>query len=372
MALDKARISPSQLYFMMLAFMAGSAALLIPGRAAGHDQWLTSLLSMAEGLPVALLYTGLALRLRDKTMIEAAPEVLGRWSGKVAAALFVGYIAHLGSLVLSDYTGFVTSVILPKTPPAIVAIILVVVCAFAVRGGLEVIARCSVVLVPVILTIVLFDSVLMLNTAKLSRLLPVMDVPPSAFLASAHAIASFPLNETVAFAAIIPFVAGRQHTKYLTVTSAIASGAAMIAFTAARVYAVIGPEAGTATYPLYSAVSMINVGQILTRFEVAVFVNVLTMGFIKITVLLYGVSVGISQLLGLRDYRPLVIPLAILMAVVSLFNFPSSIENIIFTERTYPVYAPFFQVGFPLLMLLFSWARGAPRPDPGGSSRKRA
>lgn len=368
MALDQARISPSQLYFMIVGFLIGSAVLLIPGRAAGHDQWIASLLSVVEGLPVALLYTGLAVRLGGKTIIESAPVVLGRWPGKIAAGLFLGYITHLGSLVVTNFTGFVSTDVLPKTPQVIVAIALITVCAFAVRGGLEVIARCCVLLVPVVLVLVFFDSILMLDSINLSRLLPVMDVPPSALFASAHTIASFPVNETVAFAAIIPFVAGGRRTKYLIVTVAIASGAIISASVIARIYGVLGQSATMESYPLYSAVRMIDIAHVLTRFEVAVFVNVLTMGFIKITVLLYGVSVGISQLLGLRDYRPLVIPLAILMAVVSLFNFPSSIENIIFTERTYPVYAPFFQVGFPLLMLLFSWARGAPRPDPGGSS----
>lgn len=372
MALDQARISPAQLYFMMLGFIIGSTALLMSGRAAGHDQWIASLLSVTEGLPVALLFTTLAIRLGGRTIIEAAPDVLGRWPGTIAAALFIGYIAHLGSLVLTNYTNFIAATILPMTPEAVVGFALIAVCALAVRGGLEVIARCGMILAPIFLAIVAVDNVLMLNTMKFSRVLPILESPVKALLSSAHAMASFPLNETVAFATLIPFVAGKPRAKYTAVAAAIVSGAVLISLALIRIYSVLGVTARTASYPLFSAVRMIDIGHILTRLEVVVFINVLTMGFVKIAILLYGASTGIAQLLKLRDYRSLVFPLATLMFIISLINFPSAPANAAFAEQIYPLYAPLLQVGFPLLMLLLSWIRGAPRPGPGGQPSKKA
>ena len=54
------------------------------------------------------------------------------------------------------------------------------------------------------------------------------------------------------------------------------------------------------TYPSYTAVRAVNIFEVITRIEILVVINFLTMGFIKVTVLYYAVSLGTAQLLKLK------------------------------------------------------------------------
>jgi len=54
------------------------------------------------------------------------------------------------------------------------------------------------------------------------------------------------------------------------------------------------------------AVQVIDIGDILTRVEVFVAINFITMGFIKVSVLFYGTVLGLAQVFNLSSYRPII------------------------------------------------------------------
>lgn len=85
----------------------------------------------------------------------------------------------------------------------------------------------------------------------------------------------------------------------------------------------MGVTAGIQTYPSFEAVRLIDIAHILTRLEILIAINLLTMGFLRISVFFYGTVLGIAQLLDLRSYRLLVFPVGILMIILSLSNFKS-------------------------------------------------
>lgn len=360
MRLEKGRISESQLAYMMVGFILGSSVLLPPGGLAGHDSWIAILIGLAEGLVFALIYSALASRFPGKTLVEISNAVYGRYLGKLVSVVFIWFLFHLGSLVVGNFTDFLAALIMPETPELVFAILIVLVCASAVRNGVEVLARCGQVLVPIVLLILAFLVLLQLPDFDPTNLQPILEAPASRLLWAAHGAAAFPIAETVTFLMVIPFMNEDKHV-VKPVAAALTVGGLLLAAISARNAAVLGVTAEISLYPSFEAIRLINIAHFLTRLEVLVAVNLMAMGFLKISVTLYGTVLGLAQLMGLRSYLPLVFPVSILMIIVSLLNFSSVAENIEFIEVGYPVYAMPFELGIPLLTLLLAVVRGLPR-----------
>lgn len=364
MSLENGRISSSQLSLMTLGFIVGSSVLVPPGLGARQDSWAAVLVGLAEGLLIAAVYVILIRRFKNrKTLDEICTTVLGPVAGRLVAALFIWYLLHLGSLVITNYADFFAMIVLPRTPTSVIAILLATACVMAVAGGLEVTARCAQVLVPFAILVFFSDITLMIGNFRPQNLLPLFQTPWPNFLMTSHGAATFPFGEAVAFAMVLPFVTQNGREGPLALVKGFLAGGLILAISAARVIATLGATSEIYTYPVFQAVRLINVRNVLTRLEVLVAIVVLTLGFIKITVLLFGAALGTAQILGLQSYHSVVLPVGAIMAVLSLVNFSDVTENLVFIQQAYPIYAVPFQVGIPLLVLFVALVRRMPRRE---------
>jgi spore germination protein KB len=358
-ALEKGKIGNTQFVLLMAGFIMGSSIILSPGQAVSHDAWIAIILGLAEACLFALIYSKLGSRFQNKTLVEINETVYGPIVGKLISLAFLGYIFHLGSTVLGNFKDFLAMTILPHTPYAVTVILITLVCAYTVRNGIEVIARCGQVLTSIIFGLFFITAVLLTKNINLHNLQPIMEAPLKDLLVAAHGAASFPFGETVAFMMVIPFLTNQQSVS-MTVEKGLLIGSIIIILAAIRNTCVLGNLAGIYDYQNFQVDRLINVGHLLSRMEILTIIAMVTMGFIKITVLLYGAVLGSAQIFGLRIYRPLTVPIAILMMILSLINFKNFSENVAFIQF-YDIYAPFFELGIPLLTLMVALIRGLPK-----------
>lgn len=362
MLLEKGRISNVQLSILIIGFVFGSAVILTPGGNAGHDAWIAIALGLIEGLLIALIFTTLSRQFKDKTIIEINDLVYGRILGKCISLLFIWYLFHLSSLVLNNYMRFFNLEMYPATPKTITLLLLIVVCASTVNRGIETIARCSMVLAPLTILIILIDTLLLIPHMNLNNLLPVIDVPTGSLLWAAHGAASFPFAETVAFLMTLAFVEKPENGPSAVYLGLLLGGFILI-ITAIRNTAVLGQMATVFNYPSYLATQTIDVGAVLTRVEVVVAINLVTMGFIKISVLLYGTVLGLAQVFNFHSYQSLILPVSILMVILALTNVGNTAEMFAFANKTYPIYSIPFQIGIPVITLVVTKLRKLPKKE---------
>ncbi len=361
MALEKGRISNIQLSVLIIGFVFGSSVIISPGgKGAGHDAWIACAIGLMEGLLIAWIFTALTKQFKDKTIMEINSLVYGKILGKGISLLFIWYLFHLSALVLTNYTHFFKLQIYPATPNTVTLLLLILVCASTVGRGIEVLARLSIILVPIIILVVFSDTLLLIPHIDFNNLMPVLDVPSGKLLLASHGAASFPFAETVAFLMVLAFV-----DKPEKAPSAVFGGLLIVGFmlimAVARNAAVLGPMAEITIYPTYLAAQVIDIGDILTRLQVLVAISLITMGFIKITVLLYGTVLGLAQVFNLHSYRPIILPVGILMVIFALTNVGNTQEMVDFAEQGYPFYAIPFQIGIPLITLVVAKLRKLPQ-----------
>lgn len=360
MILEKGRISNGQAILLIVGFIMGTSIIILSGGQAKHDAWLAMSVGVAEAIMVALIFSFLSRRFPGKTLMEINDLVYGPYLGKLISLTFLWYLFHLASMVIGNIKDFMSVATMPNTPDLVFSFLIVMVCAYAVRGGIEVLARCSQILVPVSIGFLIFVLALNMKDFKIENLQPVLEAPIKDFLFASQGAACFPFAETVAFMMILPFT---QKNKAIprTVLTAITVGGIILILASIRNIGVLGASTGIYAYQNYENDRLINIGNLLTRMEIVTVIAALSMGFIKAAILLYGTVLGGAQVLGLRTYRPLIVPIAILMVILAELNFRTVSDNIIFAQQIYPLYAFPFQVGIPLTTLIVAFVRKLPR-----------
>lgn len=357
------RISPAALMMLASGFLLGSSLLIVPGEVVDQDTWAIILLGMFEGVGVSVLYCALAARFRRMTLPQICVQAYGRYLGALVGALFIWFLFHLGSLVVGNMQDFVSATLLPKTPDSVQLGIIAVVASVVTGYGLNSMGRFAQILMPYVLGSVIFTTLLLIPAMRWVRILPILTTPVHRLLLYGHVTASFPFNEAVAFMMVFPFMRGRQTST--TMVRPLAIAGLFLLVSVVRNTLVLGALNSDQVYTSYSATRMIDLVGFFTRLESLVAINSIVTAFIKIVVLLYGVCLGISQMLGLKSYRPLILPIAILMSALSDVNFNNVGENLALAIKGWPLYAPVFQIGIPALTLLIAVIRGLPAKGPG-------
>ena len=359
--LEKGKISPRQAAWLIIAFLMGSAILLIPSAVAAtarQDAWLSMILAVLAGLGIAAVYTSLSGRFPGQNFIQLSEIIMGRYVGKLAGLAMIWFALHLGSLVLRNFGDFLTITILQQTPMVIINAVIILLSVQAVKMGLEGLSRVNDLLIPPMIFLLLMITLLAIPETEFTRLLPVTENGLKPVVAGALTATGFPFAETVLFTMIIPYVSPARGAKR-AVLLGILIGGLFLAIIILRTILVLGPAATARFwYSALEAVKMIDIFNIIQRIESMVIIVWIGFGFIKITVCLYAFVLGLAQWLNLKDYKPIAMPAGLLMLALSTYVYESYTEEAAFAAKIWFPYAILITFILPLAMLIVAWIRG--------------
>jgi spore germination protein KB len=75
-------------------------------------------------------------------------------------------------------------------------------------------------------------------------------------------------------------------------------------------------------------------------------------------IFLYSVAIAISQILGLKDYKQLVLPMAVIMIIYASIVFPSTMIHMYWRNHAAAAYSALFAMVFPLITWILAGIRG--------------
>jgi spore germination protein KB len=358
--LEKGKISPGQAGKLMFITILTTAIAFVPeiiANEAGHDAWLAAFIGSHFGLVTLVIVTWLGGKHPGQTIFQYAETVLGKYPGKLVGLAYVCFFLHMASVVVRKFGEYLTTSYMILTPLSVFNISLIGLAALAVIMGLEVIARMNEFIILLFVSFLLLIIALPIGNWEPVNLLPflangIMPVLHGAIVpASSH-------GEIVAMAVILPFITRPGRTFISGATAVICSGI-ILTLSVIGTLAVFGPElTASFRFPLHQLIRSINIGRILTRFEVVVMVAWVAGVFIKTALLYYCAALGLGQVFGLREYRTVVLPLGIFMAALSIFLFENVVELVSFLGKAWPLYSiSLFFFGMPLLLLIVTIIR---------------
>jgi len=344
----------------MMSMVLPTATLTLPGitvQNVRQDAWVSLFLATLAGFFIAWLVVSLSLRFPGKTLFEFAEEILGRVPGKVIGLLYIWWFLHTNAIIMDEFAGFLCTAVMPDTPPIVFFLVGAIVAGYAVRNGLEVLSRYNQLFLPLVLGLLLVVFILAIKDMKAARLLPVFDaglIP----IVKGTAVPTSWLGEIVIFTMIIPFLNKPKEAKKVVMLATFLTGSFLLVSILVAL-AVFGPNlAGDWIFSAYNAVRVVSIANFLERLESVIVAVWMFGGFAKMGVFYYAAVLGSAQWLGLKDYRPLVAPIGVILVGLALLC-RNIVDLIGFIATSWPPYAIIvFEAGIPLLLLVVALARG--------------
>ncbi|KLU63476.1 spore germination protein YndE [Peptococcaceae bacterium CEB3] len=362
--MEQGKIDSKQAILLMMSTVLPTAILTVPAvtvKFAQQDAWLSLLVALSVALIIALLIVNLGLRFPGKTLFVYPEEILGKIVGKIICGLYIGYFLQLGSAVVREFSLFLGATIMPNTPIVVFTILIIAVAAYAVRNGLEVLSRFNQLFIPLSgLLVIMF--LLSSKEMNLTRVLPIFDTGLVPVLKGA----AYPLNWLgliVTMGVMLPYLNKPRRAYRVAVIATLLNGLFLLASIMGALL-LFGPHlTANWLYPTYDAVRVICLDHVVERFESIILVMWLLGGFVKLGVFYYGAVLGSAQWFVLEDYRPLVIPVGVILGALSFLLYGENVADLdhFFTDAGIPSSVLIFEIGIPLALLSVDLLRGKGR-----------
>jgi len=367
--MEKAKISPRQLFMLIVLFELGSSIIIPVGLTAKQDAWLAVLGGMVGGLLLFLLYHKVGSYYPGLVPTEYMPKIWGPFLGNIFAFLYVIYLFYLAARVLRDFGEMLVMFAYPETPLFIINLLWMILVVYTVRKGIEALARTGEILFVVLFILAMASLLLLIFNGSIDtrNLQPVFEEGPLPLVKAIGETVFFPFGEIVFFTMILPYINDSKKTKRAGLYALILSGL-ILSVTMAINLSVLGYSLLARTnFPLLATIQTIELAEFLQRLDVFFIIGVVIGGFFKITILFYVAVMGTTSLFKVEKPEQLVFPLGFITLFLSVgiaSSFPEHIQEGLDIVPMY-LHLP-FQVIFPLLLLVGAFLRNRHKQKSSG------
>ena len=356
--MKEGKISTLQMSMMMYPGVLATAILGVPSVTAGYakqDLWMSPIIASLIGFVTVYIAVQLHKLYPGKTIIQSSEQIIGRVMGKVVAFFILLFYIEITGQIVRSYSELIASSFLFKTPISVVISTMILLCAFAVHGGLETIGRVAQLFFPVFFVPLIILIILLSPNFEIKNIFPVLEegiIPP---IKGAVVLSGW-FAEFFLIAFFLPFLSdGKKALKQgMIIVLAVMVTLVVISLT---VLFVLGVTTASKTYPLMNASRYISWADFLENLD-AVIMAVWIMGaFVKLSVFYYVVVLGTAQWLNLSSYRPIIWPIGILIAEFSFWSIPNTMAFNRDEVQSFPFYSLLIQTILPLFLLIIAFIR---------------
>ncbi|MCU7766815.1 spore gernimation protein KB [Priestia megaterium] len=357
--MEKAKISASQLFILMVLFELGTSLLLPVAMEAKQDAWLAILLGMLGSLVLFVIYYKLYSYYPDLLPTEYMQKILGKAIGSVLAFLYISYFIYDVARVLRDIGEMLLTFSYSDTPLFIANALLILVIIYTVQKGIEVVARSGELffIFMYVLAVTGFLLIVCSGLIDFKNLQPVLEdgilpVLKVVFIQTLY----FPFGEAIVFTMILPYL---NNPKKAKVTMLCATGLSGINLTITMLIniSVLGVDlTARSQFPLLSTVQSIQVADFLERLDVFFMLALVIGGFSKISVLFYASMIAAATLFKIKSPSRLSYPIGLIVLFMSLMisrNFQEHLHEGIEVEMFF-LQIPFLAI-IPVLLFLVAF-----------------
>ncbi|GHI01095.1 GerAB/ArcD/ProY family transporter [Neobacillus kokaensis] len=365
--IERGKINDNQFRVLVILFIFGPAVLLetsLLAAAAKQDAWISAVVGVGIGLLIVWLYTKIGSKFPERNLFEKLEYVFGKWIGKIVSLLFFFFFFQLAAHILRNIGDFVTVHIMPETPIHFVEIIFLCIVIMGVRLGLEPIARTGEILFPWVIFFFFIMIVSLPPEFKIENIKPVFEGGIKPILKGSTTVIAFPFMESILFLMIYPYVNKIKEANKAFFTGALIGGGVLILISVYTILVLGADFTARNVYPSYALAKKINIADFFQRIEAIVagmwFISI----FYKLTICFYASTVGLAQILNLKEYRSLTLPLGMIMVVLSIIISPSMAEFMSYLPKYEFPFNLTFGLFFPLLFLVVAKIRKKTGKEP--------
>jgi spore germination protein KB len=333
--------------------MIGSSLIVSPASGAKREAWLAFLIGCVIGTILIAMYALISRLNPSSTLIEILEKNFGKILGKGFAILYIWYFIHLASLVLRNFAEYSVVTGYPETPILFIIISFSLIIVLSVKAGIEVMGRISEIFLLILTVILVFVFFSLITSYDFENLKPFMVQGIKPVIKTSFEIVAFPFGETIAFLMVFPHAIKQEKIVKTSIFSSLFVGLVLIQAIFRNILVLGSDMVSRDIFPshvVFRLIPGLDVDPLLD-------VNLTVAGIIKVGICIYAAAAGISQLLGLDDYKPFVLPLTALAVSLSIWVYGSIMEMLQWATEIWPYYSIPFQIGIPCILLIISFIR---------------
>lgn len=364
--LENGKISARQFMLLVILFTIGSAILIVPSAIttfAKQDAWIAAIIGVGAGLLIVWLYTAVGTLFPPMTLMELNEKLLGKWLGKTVSLLLITTLFLSGPVsVLYTSGNFMITQIMPETPIQSINILFAIIVVMGVRLGLETLARSAEILFPWFALLFIGFVIFLSPQMQLENLQPMLETRINPILMAALSFLSIAFFPHIILLMIFPYVnQPKEARKVFFIGSFIGSLVMIIMIILSiSVLGVNGTE--RSFYPSYELARKINVGNFLQRIEAVMAAMWFISLYFRITLYFYATVLAIAQIFNLKEHRPLVLPLGMILVAFSIEIYPNVAYQQTWDTKTWIPYSLTIGFFYPLLLLVVALVRKMMKP----------
>ncbi|GAA3403659.1 endospore germination permease [Paenibacillus hodogayensis] len=364
--MNRGQISVWQMALLLFQMVLGSSILLMPSittRLSGRDMWMTPIVVIGVGYLAVWLAWRLHRLSPDGTFHTLLENVFGKMVGKTLGLLFIVFQLHILSFVVRDYGEFIVLNFFFKTPVVVVIGMMLALCVWALRAGIEVLARIGQLFVPLITFITILIFALLIPELDPGKVMPLLERGFEPVFKGSLVVGGW-FCQLFLMVYLLPNVKDSRTALKWGMWAATGIGAVMLVTNLALLM-LLGESTSHYVYPVYTAARYIAIADFFEHVESMIMMVWVLGEFIKIGIHLYAVSIGLAQCLQLKKTDALIVPLGLLLLLFSFRLVPGFQTLAVFVSTTGTIY---ILTGY-LLFPLFVYAGTRVRKAMGGRVR---
>ncbi|MCL2286098.1 MAG: Ger(x)C family spore germination protein [Firmicutes bacterium] len=357
------KITIRQLQILIILSAMGTGVIVLPRRAAefaGEDGWFIvawlTVIAVLIGMFISTAVNAATKAKPDAGFIEFTGILLTRPVAYVCGVVLWLKLVVSAGLELRIFMEITQSVMLPKTPVAVVSAVVLTVCAYAAIKGMETRARVAEILFAVMALPFIFLVILAFFDTNFANLQPVLATPPRDLLQGTLRL-GFVFTGLECLLLVSPFL--RKGSKHMArhVAGALGLAGGIILVITVLTIVKFGPGVIDQQWPVLRMMDMVNIpGSFIQWHETLVFAFWIITTFAIVNMMLFFGGVLVKDIFRPKSWYLGVIITTAAVFAVSVFPWGDVYKVL---DSMYFTVGIFFMIVLPVILLAAAKLRKA-------------
>ena len=307
-------ITNRQGFTLLITFTMCNAYSMLFGTASGRDVWISHIVAGLLALLVWYAVTAQFEKHGHTSFFDMLDCAFGKIFGHIICGALLVYSLLSATTSLGIFSRFTQLTSLSKTPQIILPLLLLLLAAWALKSGIEVLARGAGLFFYFALLTFVYFVIFGIPLLDARNITPVFENGVLPTFKSALTVFTNQFGDLILLLAIYPKI---KNTKSRRKVQLAGLACAVIATSIIALFTVmtIGPEqVQSEFFPVFTTLSIRNVAGFVQHTEILTSIAMTFFVFIRQTVTLYFAANALAHLFHLSAHERLVTPLALLIA----------------------------------------------------------
>ncbi|MDV3428035.1 MAG: spore germination protein [Bacillota bacterium] len=349
---EKEVISTNQFIWLLFCIITAHATLHVPRLLilqAGRDAWLSLLFAWFLDVLLAIVYAYMGVRFPGQNMVQYSITILGKAAGSIVGFQFIALFLFISGALQKGLSLVLKKAFFPDIPIEIILISAFIVIGYGALKGVEAIGRVCEILGPIYLISPIVLFLFLLPEVKIDYLKPQLESGFYPAISGTPVILSF-IGICIIMGMFQP-ICNKIENAFIAKFTAVSLGVSVTIMIVMGAIGVFGlPQAQNMITTSLELARYIHIGGFFQRIEAIWMMIAIGATIVTSAVLIWAFSLGLSQILKLKTYKPLVIPSTLISFAIALTSPNNSVELTNFVFYTLPIMEIYVETGLEMLL----------------------